>query len=93
MNHTICCLYTTYGYGEETLNVCGMGANTTSEDFHDNDVVMKGFDTDSFVGNILVDMYAKCGSIEEAKVVFDRLSERDAFSWNAHMQLYRSFKW
>lgn len=33
------------------------------------------------VGTALVDMYAKCGSIEEARELFDRMPERDAFAW------------
>ncbi|KAG0470270.1 hypothetical protein HPP92_016970 [Vanilla planifolia] len=35
------------------------------------------------VGNALVDMYAKCGSLEQARQVFDRMIKRDAFSWNS----------
>ncbi|KAK9099303.1 hypothetical protein Syun_026348 [Stephania yunnanensis] len=37
----------------------------------------------AFVGNTLLDMYAKAGSIEDAKKVFDRLDKRDVVSWNS----------
>ncbi|XP_058184226.1 pentatricopeptide repeat-containing protein At3g24000, mitochondrial [Rhododendron vialii] len=37
----------------------------------------------AFVGNTLLDMYAKSGSIEDAKKVFDRLVRRDVVSWNS----------
>ncbi|PSS35767.1 Pentatricopeptide repeat-containing protein [Actinidia chinensis var. chinensis] len=37
----------------------------------------------AFVGNTLLDMYAKSGSIEDAKKVFDRLIRRDVVSWNS----------
>ncbi|KAK9267285.1 hypothetical protein L1049_009708 [Liquidambar formosana] len=37
----------------------------------------------AFVGNTLLDMYAKSGSIEDAKKVFDRLVKRDVVSWNS----------
>ncbi|KAH7834217.1 hypothetical protein Vadar_013844 [Vaccinium darrowii] len=37
----------------------------------------------AFVGNTLLDMYAKSGSIEDAKKVFDRLLKRDVVSWNS----------
>ncbi|CAA7410267.1 unnamed protein product [Spirodela intermedia] len=33
------------------------------------------------VATALVDMYAKCGSIEEARELFDQMPERDAFAW------------
>ncbi|OVA20422.1 Pentatricopeptide repeat [Macleaya cordata] len=37
----------------------------------------------AFVGNTLLDMYAKAGSIEDARKVFDRLEKRDVVSWNS----------
>lgn len=37
----------------------------------------------AFVGNTLLDMYAKSGSIEDAKKVFVRLIRRDVVSWNS----------
>eukprot|EP00250_Pteridium_aquilinum_P020842 c24964_g11_i1 orf=2-1135(-) len=36
-----------------------------------------------FVGSALVDMYAKCGLLVEAKKVFDKLPVRNNVSWNA----------
>ncbi|XP_051124271.1 pentatricopeptide repeat-containing protein At5g16860 [Andrographis paniculata] len=38
---------------------------------------------DVFVGNAVVDMYAKCGLMDEAKNVFERMSVKDVVSWNA----------
>ncbi|EFJ06642.1 hypothetical protein SELMODRAFT_134993 [Selaginella moellendorffii] len=40
-------------------------------------------ENDAIVYNSLVDMYAKCGSVEEAKVVFERMTYRSQVSWNA----------
>ncbi|THF98442.1 hypothetical protein TEA_029533 [Camellia sinensis var. sinensis] len=37
----------------------------------------------AFVGNTILDMYAKSGSIEDAKKVFNRLVRRDVVSWNS----------
>ncbi|XP_042509065.1 pentatricopeptide repeat-containing protein At1g33350-like [Macadamia integrifolia] len=37
----------------------------------------------SFVSNGLVDMYGKCGSLKEAKRVFDKTSDRSLTSWNS----------
>ncbi|XP_028801093.1 pentatricopeptide repeat-containing protein At2g13600-like [Neltuma alba] len=38
---------------------------------------------DIFVGNSLIDMYLKCGLIEDGYAVFERMVERDNVSWNA----------
>lgn len=38
---------------------------------------------DVFVGNSLVSFYAKCGSMEESLLVFNKLEERNIVSWNA----------
>ncbi|WOL03379.1 hypothetical protein Cni_G12099 [Canna indica] len=38
---------------------------------------------DLFVASGLVDMYSKCGNIEVARQIFDRMTERDVVSWNA----------
>ncbi|KAL6509559.1 hypothetical protein OROGR_022869 [Orobanche gracilis] len=35
------------------------------------------------LGNALVDMYAKCGSMSKATVVFDRMSKKDIISWTS----------
>ncbi|CAK9226489.1 unnamed protein product [Sphagnum troendelagicum] len=40
-------------------------------------------ETNVFVGNSLIDMYAKCGSMREAWRVFDMMPLRDVVSWNA----------
>ncbi|XP_024526503.1 pentatricopeptide repeat-containing protein At3g03580-like [Selaginella moellendorffii] len=43
-----------------------------------------GFDkSDIFVGNALVDMYAKCGSLERATEVFRSMPRRDVVSWTS----------
>eukprot|EP01018_Ginkgo_biloba_P033346 Gb_20187 [translate_table: standard] len=47
-----------------------------------------GFESDIFVGNALIDMYSKCRSIESARLVFDRMSQRDVVSWNAMIAGY-----
>ena len=40
-------------------------------------------DGDDFVNTALVDMYAKCGSLLEAKYMFNNLDVRGLVSWNA----------
>ncbi|KFK28546.1 hypothetical protein AALP_AA7G010600 [Arabis alpina] len=37
---------------------------------------------DMFVSNALMDMYAKCGSMREAELVFSEMPVKDIYSWN-----------
>jgi pentatricopeptide repeat protein len=57
------------------------------KDVHE-DIIRGGFELDTFVGSALVDMYAKCGSIEDACNVFDKLPQRDVVAWNAMIAGY-----
>ncbi|KAF5197865.1 Pentatricopeptide repeat-containing protein [Thalictrum thalictroides] len=41
-----------------------------------------GFLEDVFVNNALIDMYAKCGSLDWARCVFHRMPKRDVSTWN-----------
>ncbi|KAJ7970284.1 Pentatricopeptide repeat-containing protein [Quillaja saponaria] len=45
-------------------------------------VIKAGYDTGCYVGNALLGMYCKCGSIEEAYDVFEGIAEKDIVSWN-----------
>ncbi|KAK3124672.1 hypothetical protein QOZ80_7BG0590440 [Eleusine coracana subsp. coracana] len=38
---------------------------------------------DVLINNSLVDLYGKCGAVELARQVFDRMPQRDLSSWNA----------
>lgn len=42
-----------------------------------------GDESDIFVGNSLIDMYMKCGSVKDGSRVFENMYERDCVSWNA----------
>lgn len=46
-------------------------------------LVAAGYSTQGVVGNTLVDMYANCDSLQDARQVFDRLNRPDVISWNA----------
>ena len=53
------------------------------------DVVKLGFlDQDIYVGSSLVNMYAKCGSLEEAQEVFDRLPIQNVVAWTSLIEGY-----
>lgn len=53
-----------------------------------NHIICSGFQLDIFVGSALVDMYAKCGSVEDARLVFFKLPERDTVTWSAMVAGY-----
>ncbi|KAJ7946622.1 Pentatricopeptide repeat [Quillaja saponaria] len=41
-----------------------------------------GLQFDMYVGTSLIDMYVKCGGVEDAQKLFDKMSMRDISSWN-----------
>ncbi|XP_057858441.1 pentatricopeptide repeat-containing protein At4g18520, chloroplastic [Cryptomeria japonica] len=41
-----------------------------------------GVECDMFVGSALVDMYEKCGSLADARRVFNQIPQRDEILWN-----------
>ncbi|XP_052179908.1 pentatricopeptide repeat-containing protein At4g21065-like [Diospyros lotus] len=42
-----------------------------------------GLNENSHAANALLDLYAKCGSIREARKVFDEMEDRSVVSWNS----------
>ncbi|KAL0927838.1 hypothetical protein M5K25_002053 [Dendrobium thyrsiflorum] len=46
-------------------------------------IIKAGLELDSHVLNALIDMYAKCGSIEDAQTLFKATNERDVACWNS----------
>ncbi|XP_057844755.2 pentatricopeptide repeat-containing protein At3g12770 [Cryptomeria japonica] len=51
-------------------------------------VIRNGFELDLSVGNSLVAMYAKCGSVDVAHQLFDMMPDRNEISWNAMIAGY-----
>ncbi|KAJ7527749.1 hypothetical protein O6H91_16G069400 [Diphasiastrum complanatum] len=51
-------------------------------------IVQSGLNSDIFLGNILVDMYAKCGNVLDARKVFNKMPEHNVFSWTAIISAY-----
>jgi pentatricopeptide repeat protein len=64
-----------------------LAALQQGRDIHDY-IIRNGFESDISVGTALVDMYAKCGSLEVARQVFDNLFEKDVVSWNVMIAAY-----
>ncbi|KAL8248211.1 hypothetical protein R6Q59_005079 [Mikania micrantha] len=51
-------------------------------------VVVTGFESDVFVANTLVVVYAKCGDFMDSRRLFDQIPERNIVSWNALFSCY-----
>ncbi|XP_057784396.1 putative pentatricopeptide repeat-containing protein At2g01510 [Salvia miltiorrhiza] len=51
-------------------------------------IISAGFISNVFCGSALLDMYAKCGSLKDALVVFKDMPERNTISWNALISAY-----
>jgi pentatricopeptide repeat protein len=65
------------------LNACAsLRALEAGRKVHE-EIIQSGCEADVFVGNSLVDMYSKCGSIEDACKVFNNMPSRDVVTWNA----------
>ncbi|CAK9881683.1 unnamed protein product [Sphagnum jensenii] len=65
------------------LNACASLAALEEGRHLHQQIIQSGCESDVLVGNSLVDMYAKCGSIEDAWTVFNRMSSRNVVAWNA----------
>lgn len=46
-------------------------------------LVKSGFDSDLYVASALIDMYSKCGRINEAYLVFSEINNKNIVLWNA----------
>lgn len=70
------------------LKACASTADLTSGKLVHSDVIDNGYESNVFVGSTLIDMYAKCGSLEAARRVFDSMPKRNVVTWNAMIAGY-----
>jgi pentatricopeptide repeat protein len=78
------------------VNACAsLAALEDSRHVHQQ-MIQSNFETDVFVGSSLIDMYTKCGSIDDAWRVFNRMPTQDVVSWSAmilgHVEVWASTK-
>lgn len=65
------------------LSACAqLGKMEKGKEIHEY-IVRNGIKLDAYIGTALVDLYAKCGSIEMAKEVFSSCREKNVSLWNA----------
>jgi pentatricopeptide repeat protein len=65
------------------LNACASVAALEEGRHIHEAIIQSGYESDVFVGSSLIDMYAKCGSIEDAWRVFNRMPRRNMVAWTA----------
>ncbi|KAM5588986.1 pentatricopeptide repeat-containing protein [Rosa sericea] len=70
------------------FTVCASAGSMEQGKWVHSHMIKSGVNLVAFVGNTLLDMYAKSGSIDDAKKVFDRLVRRDIVSWNSMLTGY-----
>ncbi len=70
------------------LNACAsIVALKKGRDVHEQ-VIRSGCESNAFVGTSLVDMYVKCGSMEDASRAFNKLPSLNVVSWTAMLKGY-----
>jgi pentatricopeptide repeat protein len=65
------------------LTACRDAGNLVLGKWVEEWVRSAGMEVDSLIGSALVGMYEKCGEMEEARRVFDGISNKDVVAWNA----------
>ncbi|KAJ7968975.1 Pentatricopeptide repeat-containing protein [Quillaja saponaria] len=69
------------------LTACGnLGSLKQGKEVHAK-IVTSGL-SDVVVDSSLLDMYGKCGSVNESRCVFDRMSKKNSVSWSALLGAY-----
>jgi len=54
-------------------------------------IIKIGFQRGTFIWNRLMDTYTKCGSLDNARQVFDKMFTKDTISWNTMIGGYAKF--
>ncbi|XAR69772.1 hypothetical protein NMG60_11001490 [Bertholletia excelsa] len=70
------------------VNACAkMGALHKARYMHE--YIWRGnFSLDVILGTAMIDMYAKCGSLESAREIFDQMREKNVITWSAMIAAY-----
>ncbi|OVA10018.1 Pentatricopeptide repeat [Macleaya cordata] len=64
-----------------------LGAMNKAKLIHEY-ILRKNFTFNVILGTAIIDMYAKCGSVEAAREIFDGMRERNVVSWSAMIAAY-----
>ncbi|KAL6041304.1 Pentatricopeptide repeat protein [Balamuthia mandrillaris] len=75
----------TYG---SILKACASMADWKMGKFVHTQLLCGGFLPDVLLSNALINMYGKCGKVDDACIVFQEMNERNIISWNAMIAAY-----
>ncbi|KAL3500638.1 hypothetical protein ACH5RR_039731 [Cinchona calisaya] len=70
------------------LSVCSQNCDLELGKFVHCNVVVNGIGVDVHVQNALLDVYAKCGDLNAAQTLFDRMVHRNVVSWTSLLTAY-----
>ncbi|CAN1270640.1 Pentatricopeptide repeat-containing protein At3g12770 [Linum perenne] len=70
------------------LKACGQVGSIELARWMDEYVANSEFKADVVVNTALIDMYAKCGSVNSSRDVFNRTGEKDVVMWSAMIAAY-----
>ncbi|CAN5960213.1 unnamed protein product [Sphagnum jensenii] len=65
------------------LNACASGVAIEEGRSVHYQIIQSGLESDVVVGSSLVDIYAKCGSIQDSCRVFNKMPSQNVATWNA----------
>lgn len=70
------------------LSACSHTRDLKAGRFVHGFIEISGIKTDVYVDNALVDMYAKCGCLRSAQMVFYRILDKNVVSWTSMLTAY-----
>uniref|UniRef100_A0A2P2MRJ5 F-box-like/WD repeat-containing protein TBL1XR1 isoform X1 n=1 Tax=Rhizophora mucronata TaxID=61149 RepID=A0A2P2MRJ5_RHIMU len=65
------------------LSACGQIGALESGRWVHSYILNNGIEINVLVGTALIDMYCKCGSLEDARLVFEGINNKDVVAWNS----------
>ncbi|KAK4561958.1 hypothetical protein RGQ29_004705, partial [Quercus rubra] len=84
-------------YAQEKLNVvtiinlleaCSASAELRRSMWAHGLSIYRGFEAEVAVATAIVEMYSKCGAIEDSRKAFEQISDKNVFSWSAMIAAY-----
>ncbi|XP_071689088.1 pentatricopeptide repeat-containing protein ELI1, chloroplastic-like [Rutidosis leptorrhynchoides] len=70
------------------LSACGQIGALESGRWIQSYIEINGMNMNVHLGTALIDMYSKCGSLEDARIVFNKLKNKDVIAYNSMITGY-----